>query len=675
MEINKITEIEGTRLEGGSLPDIDTDFASEDRSKIKKYMEHRFGKKQVCSVGTYMTLQPKGIIKDLGRSASIDFAEANIITSILDEDDHNLLDILKKAKKENKLMAFIQKNSDIFYMLPVLLGQPRSKGIHACAMIVFPDVMEAKEWVPMRMTDGMLISEFDGYELDSAGFLKEDILGIKQLSKFSQILKLIEVNGKEVPDIYDLPHDDDVYVYFTNGWNGDVFQMGSPGLTQYTKVLKPQFINDIIAANALYRPGPMNNHYHEIYAKCKNEGRVIEWLWGTEDITKETYGLLVYQEQIMRVFQEMGGLTMKEADDVRRAIGKKEVKHILPWKKRVFGGFKKNGATIAQSEEVWDAILEFAQYSFNLSHSTAYGMTGYISQWLKVNYPIEYWTVALQHANEEKALVYLSEILQAKKIKISPPDINGSGIEMTSDQETSTIYWGIGSIKGIGEKTADQIIEFRNEKPYESFNDFYTRNKFKGSAVKKQTYEALIASGAFDKLHEIRGAEEEERMNILIEFRELDKTKIGNPLRDVYSNGSVNTAWWWMLMQKSLTGLAFINYEEIVENYGGFKQDFISTSELNTRQDRGIIRTFGGYVVKFMERKSAKGKFARLTIENNYRVYSVIMWNEAYEIYSEALKGCERSLVIFEGKAQYEDKYTKGNQFTVLPDSNLMVLK
>lgn len=673
MKITKITQSVGKKLVDGTLPDIDTDFAGRHRAKIKQYMEDRFGQEQVCSVGTYTTMKLKGLIKDFSRIASVDFSEANLITSIVDAADDTMLDLIKRASKEPRLRSFIKRNSEMFYMIPPLLDQPKTQSIHPCAVIVFPSVMSASEWCPTRRQQGLLVSEWGGVEMDDAGFLKDDILGIRQLDKFTDILELIRQNGKEVPDIYNLPHDSEVFGYFGNGWNGDVFQLGSTGLTEYTRALKPQAIEDLIAAVAVYRPGPMENHYHEIYVKCKNEGREPQYLWGTENIAKDTYGLLIYQEQVMKVFQEVGGLSMKEADDVRRAMGKKKLSVLLAWKDRVEEGFIQRGATKVQFDEVWDAVLEFAKYGFNKSHSAAYAMTGYASQYLKVHFPIEYWTVALDYANEEDTLKYLSEILQAKAINIKAPDINESGINMISNQGSETIFWGLGSIKGIGEDTAMQIIEERvSGGKYKSFADFLSRHSFKNSKVKKQTYEALIASGCFDNMYNLEG-QEERRLFLIKRFRIFRKVKVTNPERDPYTIGSLDQRWWWSLQQKRLTGLAFIDYKEISEEIG-FDSAFCTPSEVNGNQDRAIYRCFGGYIVEAKIGRSAKGEYARITIEHNYKLFKIMVWSEEYANFRSQIKGGEKSLIIFDGELRYDAKWAKANQFTIKDTSRLVIL-
>tara|TARA_R110002049_G_scaffold145778_1_gene308218 strand:- start:105 stop:2126 length:2022 start_codon:yes stop_codon:yes gene_type:complete len=673
MKITNIQESISKKLVDGSLPDIDTDFAGRDRAEIKQYMEDRFGQKQVCSVGSYSTMKLKGLVKDFARISSVGFSEANLITSIIDASDTTMLDLIKRASSEPKLKSFINRNSEIFYMIPTILDQPKTQSIHPCAVIIFPRVMSASEWVPTRTTNGLLVSEWSGGEMDDAGFLKDDILGIKQLDKFTDILSLIEKNGKEVPNIYNLPHDQEVFRYFGNGWNGDVFQLGSSGLTEFTKSLKPQGLEDLIAANALYRPGPMENGYHEIYVKCKNEGRVPEYLWGTESIAKDTFGLLIYQEQVMQVFQEVGGLSMKEADDVRRAMGKKKLSVLLPWKERVAKGFLERGATQSQFDEVWVAVMEFAKYGFNKSHSAAYAMTGYVSQYLKVHYPIEYWTVALNYANEEDTLKYLSEILQTKAISIKSPDINQSGMSMISNQDSSTIFWGLGSIKGIGEDTAMQIINERDKNGnYLSFADFYFRHIFKGSKVKKQTFEALIASGCFDELYNFEG-QEEKRFSLIKRFRIYKKVKVANPKRDAYTIGQTDQRWWWSLQQKRLTGLAFVDYKKIAKELG-VETQFLTLSEANQKQERPIFRSFGGYIVEAKVVKGAKGDFCRITLEHNYKLFKLMVWSNEFEEFKNQLKGSEKNLILFDAELRFDAKWAKSNQFTIKENSKLIVL-
>ena len=673
MKVKNIKKIIGNKIVGGSLPDIDTDFSTLGKPKVREYMEKRFGKNQVASVGTISTLKLKGALRDLDRQFDNNVSLANLVTSTIDVKDSTMLDLYKRSAKEMKLKEYIKSNSDIFHMMPSILNQPKTKSIHPCAIIIMPSQLKSMEWMPLRKQNGFFVTEWDGNEADGAGFLKVDVLGLSQLDKFNDILKLIEGNGKDVPDIYNLPIDNNVYRYFSNGWNGDVFQMGGDSISLFTKYLKPQNIEDLIAVNALYRPGPMENNYHNIFAKCKNEGRKPEYLWGTEDITKDTFGLLVYQEQVMEVCQKLGGLTQMEADDVRRAMGKKDVEYLNMWRDRLEKGFLSNGSSKEEFIKTWEVMLEFAKYSFNRSHSAAYAITAYICQWLKVNYPLEFWTIAIKYANEDEKLKYLSEIFAAKSIKVVSPHINMSMNNTTSDEKKNTIYWGIESIKGIGETTAEQIIEIRRSGGlYKNLIDFIDRNTFVGSKVKKTTYEALIACGAFDELENI-GDIKSNRFNLINKYREYKKVKVSNPTRDIYTIGKYQYNWWWKLQEKKLTGLVHMDYENLcLENN---LSNPCTQEQLINQQLKGINVSYGGYVIDCIVRSSVKGKFAIVTIESNYKIYKVILWSDEYLSYKEEVDFCKKNFILFNATLRYEDKYAKDNQFILGKESKFIVLK
>jgi len=673
MKIKRIRQTTAKKLVNGTLPDIDTDFTKASRSGTKVYMEERFGKSQVCSVGTLDTLQLRGLIKDIARILLINYDDTNNATKLIENEDKTIIDLVKRAAKEPKLKHFLQDNSDLFNLLTVLLGQIRNKSMHACAVIVFPEVMSASEWCPTRLHKGLIVSEWGGEEMDNAGFLKLDVLGLKQLDKFQDIIDLIEKNGKEAPDIYNLPHDREVYRYFSNGWNSDVFQLGSDGLKKYTKSMKPSCLEDLIITNAIYRPGPMNNGYHEQYVKRKHGKEKPDYLWGTEQITKNTYGLLVFQEQIMAVCQQLGGLSLKEADDVRRAMGKKKMNVLLEWESVVKKGFIERGATEKDFEKIWHAMIEFAKYCFNRSHSACYAQMGYISQYFKVNFPIEFWTVSLKWAEEKEYIPYITEILQTKAVNVSDVNINNSEAGMVADQKRNTVFWGIESVKGIGENTALQIIKEREVRgKYTSFADFLCRHDYRGSAVKKTAIEALIASGAFDKLYDYKG-KEEKRGQLIKRYRKYKKIRVSNPARDQYTIGKLYERWWWLRQQKLLTGLSFIDYKTLAEESGILTQ-FCSNMEFSQPQKFEQFRTFGGFLIDVRTGKSKKGKYARLIVENNYRTLTVLVWAEQYKVFSEILKGKKNTFILFSGNIKYDATYSKSNQFTLNERSELIVL-
>ena len=305
--------------------EIDTDFPGSDRNRVKEYMEQKYGASQVCSVGTYSALQLRAAIKDFSRLENIPFADVNYITGLLSDSDRKFEDLMVAACSNSRVKEFINTYPNMIHELSIILGAPKARSVHACAMMVFPDEHDMFRWCPIRQQDGQMVSEWEGMEMDSAGFLKEDILGVKQLDKFQDILRLIKENTGEEIDLYSVPLDDEkVFEFFQKGWNGDVFHFGSKGLTGYCKEVLPTCMEDLIAAISLYRPGAMENNFHKEYVLRKNGERPVEFYVGTEEILKETYGVFCYQEQIMKLCQVLGGLSLVEADDVRKAMVKKK---------------------------------------------------------------------------------------------------------------------------------------------------------------------------------------------------------------------------------------------------------------------------------------------------------------------------------------------------------------
>ena len=679
MIVKTIDKTQVQKLTGGSPPDIDSDFSSKDRDKIKEYIEKRFGKSQVCSIGSYTTLQMKGIIKDLSKIFGIEFTKANLITNILSQLDKNtsptIFDILAVSQEEPKLKAFLLDNPDILYWMPVIMNQIRAKSIHPCAMVILPNTMGSEHWLPIRDQQGQIVTDWEGEDIESAGFLKEDILGIKQLDKISDILKLVEANGKEVPDIYNLPNDEKVYRYFSNGWCSDIFQFGSKGLTNYIKRLRPEVFEDLVVATTLYRPGAMDNGLHEVYIKCKNEGRLPEYLWGTEEITATTYGIITFQEQVMQAVMELGNLSLVDADDVRRAMGKKKLSVLKEYEGKVREGYLANGATEEEFNETWENLQAFARYSFNRSHAVAYSKLSYITQYLKANYPNEFWATALKYADDKKKPSYLAEIseigsIEDSKLTIEGVDINGSQVYMKLDNDKDTIYFGFNSLKGVGEVAATQIVKNRGEfTPYTSFQDFYDRNVYKGSKVNKTTVEVLILSGAFDAIEDVH--EKCERLDIVNRYRELIKYKKG-AARDKFESPDKQYSWWWELRQKEYSGVLSLELEPIIEE-NGFS-DVFTQNQVNTDQDFGIFGTYGGYVTNSKLINGKNGKFIFIDFEYKNKIHSLAVWNDEYEKLKRIITNPKGKLIVFEGELKYNEKYTQKNGFTLKSFSKIMVL-
>lgn len=651
-----------------SLPDLDSDFPADRRDEVKRYMEERYGVNQVCSVGTYTTLQLKAAIKDLVRQENADYAEVNYVTTVLDLDKATVKELFQNASKKKRVKNFVKNHVESVNDISLILGQPKSQSIHACATLIVPKEKDIYRWIPvkrMTMSDGgdVIVSEWEGSELEKAGFLKEDILGIKQLSKVTDILSLIKENtGKDI-DVYKLPLDDrKVYHYFSNGWNGDTFHFGTKGLTEYCKDVQPNTIDDLIAAISLYRPGAMENNFHNEYVLRKSGQRGVETYVGAEDILKNTYGIFIYQEQILKMCQVLGGIPAEDSDTVRKALGKRD-RSIL----EKFGGlFVENYCKNFEVEKkyakkVWSDMEKSSSYLFNKSHAAAYTITGYITQWLKVHYPLEFWTVAFNYSSEKDIAPYIAEINMTGDIRILPPDINKSDTKIKTDFESRTIYWALSSIKHVGETSTDQIMGDRDENgQYFSFTEFIDRHIYKGSKVNKRTVENLILSGCFDEIENINLPRE--RIRLFNEYREKVKQKIEED-KDVVGSNKIEYDWWWNLQQKKLSGIAFFDYKELTIMYKDSKDfPYITPSSFSNERaskERDSV-TVAGYITEFEERESKKGKFARLTLDNNYEFIHIMIWPDQYEEMEEFLQECSKKIMLVNGTVNY-DNFNKRN--------------
>lgn len=661
-----------------SLPDIDTDFPGSERNRVKEYMEQKYGSNQVCSVGTYSALQLRAAIKDFSRLENIPFQEVNYITGLLSDSDRKFEDLIVAACSNSRVKEFINTYPNMIHELSIILGAPKARSVHACAMMVFPDEHDMYRWCPIRQQDGQMVSEWEGVEMDSAGFLKEDILGVKQLDKFQDILKLIKENTGEDIDIYSIPLDDKkVFEYFQKGLNGDVFHFGSKGLTSYCKEVLPNCMEDLIAAISLYRPGAMENNFHKEYVLRKNGEREIEFYVGTEEILKETYGVFCYQEQIMKLCQVLGGLSLVEADDVRKAMVKKKYEALHQYKERFIPYYSEHfNVTMEYSESVWDAIDKAATYLFNKSHAAAYSITGYISQWLKVHYPLEYWSVAFSYADEDDYPVYVSEINRSDSgVKIMEVDINKSGVNVVSDKETGNMYWALTSIKQAGEKACEQIFSEReNNGEYFSFEEFLDRHIFKGSKVNKSVVENLVISGAFDNLEKINNPCD--RINLIKFYRDKYRVKVDED-KDIFSNKKINEIWWWNILQKQISGYGWFDYESIVDRYSEYDKDFPYV-EMDTILDpkfgKNGSATTAGYIYDVDIKNGKNGQFCKIYMEHNYQFLTIICFPGEFPAYDDVILDSKGNILIINGEI-YNDEYSGNNVMHIGGRTMMTLLK
>jgi DNA polymerase III subunit alpha len=491
-----------------SMPDFDIDFCQDRRGEVISYVTEKYGKENVAQIITYGALSAKSAIKDVARVMGVPFAEVNELTRNIP----NLIEghpaTIEKALEVEPKLTQIQDQKPVFKAIieyaRALEGLTRSTGMHAAGVVIGERPLW--EYVPLcRGQNGELVTQFAKDEVELAGLVKFDFLGLTTLTVISNAVKLIN-RGKKLEEHLDialLPLDDKkTYQLVSSGDTAGIFQMESSGFTEMVKKLKPSVFEDIIAAGALYRPGPLDSGMVEIFINRKHgRERVAYQHPKLESILKDTYGVIVYQEQVMQIAQVLGGYSLGRADLLRRAMGKKKADLMAQERSGFVEGCAKNGVDVKLATELFDTMEQFAAYSFNKSHSAAYGLITYQTAWLKAHHPVEFMAALLtsEKDNTDKVVAHIAEA-RADGITVLQPDVNESDLAfgVAPDPKkpgAQLIRFGLGAIKGVGENAIEGILAAR-AKPFAGLYDFCSRTDMR--KINKKVVEALVAAGAFD---------------------------------------------------------------------------------------------------------------------------------------------------------------------------------
>jgi DNA polymerase-3 subunit alpha len=642
--LNK-SRVSGERAKAAdALPDIDIDFPSDKRDQIKDYMKDKYGIDYVCSIGTYGRLKLKSAMKDFARVKGMKFSYVNYITKIVDDQlDYEWDDLIMYALEKNNidLYNFVQNNGQLCNNIKFVLGQAKTTSVHASAVIILPRVdkngrqMDIFDWLPVRKIDGVLVSEWEGKYIDRAGFLKEDILGLSQLDKFRYMLDLIKKNHNKDVILDKIPLDDRLtYKLFQKGFNEDVFQFNSSGLKAFSRDVRPDCIEDLTAMNALYRPGPMESNAHKDFADIKHGKKKPVYDFGLKSVTEKTSGLYVYQEQIMQATVVLGGMTLVEADEIRTTIKKFDKVKLASYGEAFVKGAIKNGCPAKDAEKIWNKLLAFAGYGFNKSHSAAYAIIAYWSQYFKANYPLEFWTTALNYAKEEEVPDRLSELNKLPgKITVKPPDINNSDTFFTCDPETKSIYWSLSKIKGCGEKTVEVIINDRAQNgKYYSMEEFWQR--VPKAKINKKIFQTLIFAGCFDEMEGITNIYE--RVFLL----EKHCSWAGCEFPKDLDIDLIEKKYIWVMRQRDLIGYGEIDFVELLKMNRSTRRwelYYESGDDFLTKSGDWKEVVVCGILVSFTKRDSKNGPFFVLRIDSNNSTLFVTLWNDYYKEFSESL--------------------------------------
>jgi DNA polymerase-3 subunit alpha len=636
-----------------SMPDIDTDFDDEGRQKVIDYVVDKYGHNQVAQIITYGTMAAKMAIRDVARVLDLPLSEADTLAKLVPERPGvSLSQAFEEVKELQEIKNGSDEKASVLNLAGKLEGSVRNSGIHAAGVIIAPD--DITNYIPVsssKDTD-LWITQFDGKVIEDAGMLKMDFLGLKTLSIIKDALEIIKKSKYIEIDIDKISFSDEkAFDLYQRGDTIGTFQFESAGMRKYLQELKPTDIEDLIAMNALFRPGPMDFIPNFINRKHGRE-RVEYPHELLEPILKNTYGIMVYQEQIMQTAQIIAGFSLGKADILRRAMGKKKMDVMRGMQEEFIEGAKKlHNIGVKQATEIFSIMEKFAAYGFNRSHSAAYSVVAYQTAYLKAHHPSEYMASVLSHnQNNIDKITFFMDECRRMGIKVLGPDINQSSTSFTVN-EKDEILFGLGAIKGTGDAALEAIIVEREEHgAYTDIFDFASRVNLR--TANKKTFESLAMSGAFDGIGDIHRRQylySDENTTSLIE----KAIKYGNKFQaeknasqqSLFGGSSGESLPFPKIEQcEPFTDIEKLKIEKEVvgfyisghplDQYKFELKHFCNThlgefSDLSNLKGKEI--RLGGIVSNFAHRITKKGKpFGILTIEDYESTYSFYLFSDDY---------------------------------------------
>jgi len=625
-----------------SLPDIDIDFADDRRDEVINYVRKKYGEDRVAQIATFGKMEARGTIRDVGRVLNYPVSEMDRIAKLIPFGS-SFKEALEKEPLLLKEMNSDPKKRELFEIAMKLEGINRNFSTHAAGVVIGDKPLS--DIVPLQYTkDKGITTQYDKDSLEDLGLLKIDFLGLRTLTVIDETLKLIkERKGVDIK-IENVPLDDEkTFNLLREGRTIGVFQLESYGMRRVLSSLKPTNIEDIIAVLSLYRPGTLKSGQVEEYIKRKNSNGNYEVLHPLiEDILKPTYGIMVYQEQVMQVAQRLAGYTLAEADLLRKAIGKKKKEIMDQIREDFITRCVNNNIEKSVAEKIFNYIEKFAEYGFNKSHSTAYAMISYQTAYLKANYPEEYFVSLLSSVagNEDKEEIYIKDI-ETFGIKILPPHINKSDIYFTI--ENDGIRFGFAAIKNVGENAAVEIINERKKGYFRSFYDFLSRCK--NTRINKKVIEALIKAGAFDEFSKDRAA-------LLEELQNEEKTKplLFNEVPQKRRKVDQSKILEW---EKEAFGFYFSGHplKYYLEKLRGNE---VKISDLQLLESGSIVNLIGT-IVSFKHQTTKRNeRFLKFVLEDESGKIDILVFNSQMDIIENYLR--KEGIIKIEGELLVEDE-------------------
>ena len=666
-----------------SMPDFDIDFCMNKRDQVIKYVTEKYGVHNVGQIITYGTLKAKAALRDVGRVLAFSFGEVDRIAKLIpDELGITLADALTKEPRLGELFEEEPRYRELYDLAQRVEGLTRHAGMHAAGIVIGEEVLW--HYVPIcRGANGEIVTQYAKDEVEEAGLVKFDFLGLKTLTVIDHAVRIINEARDEDEEPFELgaiPMDDrSVFELLCSGETTGVFQLESTGFKELMKQLKPDCFEDVIAAVALYRPGPLGSGMVADFVKRKHgETEVTYPHPALEGVLAETYGVIVYQEQVMSIARIIGGYTLGGADLLRRAMGKKKPEVMRQQRQVFLDGAARTGTCDAElAGEIFDLMAYFAGYGFNKSHSAAYALISYQTAYLKAHYPVEFMAALLtaDGDNTDKVVRYIGDA-RAHGLVVRPPDVNASHKDFSVD--SGGIRFGLGAIKGVGEGAVDAIAVGRDDGPYRSLFDFVDRIDLK--RVNRRVIEALVKSGACDcfgqerhiLFHNVERALE--RAQSAQRDRESGQQNLfgllGGPeeVRRQVSDGTYLTDCEFWLDRKRLTlekeTIGFYVSGHPLDTFAPELRRYASndTASLETVHGRSDV-TIGGVVVAMRERplRSGDGRMAFVTIEDLRGQIEAIFFSKPFAESEEALKSGEP--LLFSGRCQLEGDENKTLRF------------
>jgi len=655
-----------------SMPDIDVDFCIEGREQVYDYTVERYGGPEyVCQIITFGKLKAKAVIRDVGRALGVPLSEVDEVAKMIPDNAKNLKKALKEVPAIQDKCGETDVKTQMLDVAMLLEGLPRHASTHAAGVVVSDKPL--CEYLPLfKGKDGETITQFDMNFTEKQGLVKFDFLGLRNLTVIKNCIALIEKQGDTPPDLLHLDYSDQkTFELLQNADTTGVFQLESSGMKELISRLKPASFSDIVALVALYRPGPLDSGMADSYVERKHGREPVVYQFSElEPVLEETYGVILYQEQVMKIAGVLANYSMAQADGLRKAMGKKIAAMMEEHRTLFMKGAQENGHDPKKAEEVFNLMEKFGGYGFNKSHSAAYALIAYQTAFLKAHFPVEFIAALMtsERSNSDAVLKYMDEC-KGHKIKVLPPDVNQSDAFFNVDDHC--IRFGLAAIKGVGEAAIESIVQNREkDRDYASLYNFCERVNL--SKTNKKVLDALIKCGAFDSTGDKRAQMMEVLEDALDHGSRIQKEKADAQL-DLFADSGVGIClpsniprmpdideWEGkVLLELEKEALGFYITGHPLDDYADIIRKFtsVNTITLQDVKDEKMVRIAGNLKVQKIHKTKKGDLMAFCNIEDQYSTVELVVFPNLYARTHTFLS--QEQIVIIEAEVQRKENTIK----------------